>query len=390
MTKETKALCVLGSTGSIGSQTLDVVSKLDGAYTIKYLTAGGNFELLDRQARLFNPEAVVIQNEDSYKKFKEISSYEGKILCGRDDLIAAAGDPENDLVMSALVGFGGVEPTLAAIRAGTDVALANKETLVAAGGIVTSEARKYGSELIAVDSEHSAVLQCLVGENREALEKIILTASGGPFRDLPLDEFEKITVSRALKHPNWSMGAKITIDSGTMMNKGFEVIEAKWLFDVEPEQIQVLIHPQSAIHSMAQFADGSIKAQIGAPDMRTPIAYALTYPNREPFDFPRLDFSEVSRFDFYAPDYERYPCLKIALESATVGGAAPAAVNAANESAVAAFLNEKIRFVDIAKLVEKALNKFSDSGDETDLDLIIETDKEARKYVEQLIEKKSR
>jgi len=374
---KTKNISILGSTGSIGVQTLDVIRRMNQQFSINFLTANKNFELLEQQSKEFNPKGLVLASEISYKEFKRTTSFNGVILCGEEGLIAAAADSDNDMVVSALVGFSGVKPTLAAINASHTVALANKETLVSAGNIITEEAKKYNVKIIAIDSEHSAVLQCLAGEEHSYIEKIILTASGGPFRNLPLEDFQFITVKDALNHPNWAMGNKITIDSATMMNKGFEVIEAKWLFDIDVSKIDVVIHPQSIIHSMVQFRDGSIKAQLGLPDMRIPISYSLTYPARYEFDFPRLNLLEISHLEFMAPDLLRYPCLKLAYSAIEKAGNFTCALNAANEECVYSFLAGKIQFNDIAVIIEKVLEKI-DFFENPVLDEILNTDKETR------------
>lgn len=384
MAKEKKILTILGSTGSIGKQTLEVVSSLNGMYEIGYLTVNKNIDELEKQALKFQPRGVVIKEEYYYNEFKKKTRFKGEILCGENSVIEAASNEENDLLVSALVGFSGVIPTLKAIEKGIDIALANKETLVAAGEIITRAASKSGSKIIAVDSEHSAVLQSLVGEDTKSIEKIILTASGGPFLNKNIEEFENLTVKEALQHPNWNMGSKITIDSATMMNKGFEVIEAYWLFGTEIDKIEVVIHPQSIIHSMVQFIDGSVKAQLGVPDMRIPISYALTYPNRLQYDFPRLDISKIGMLTFLKPDKEKFPCLDLAYEVLKIGGTSPAVLNAANEIAVEAFLAEKIKFTDIYRAISYALEK-SNFIQNPNIDEIVNTDKETRKLTRNFI-----
>jgi len=350
-----KKITILGSTGSIGVQTLNVISNNPEMFEILCLTANNNLPVLSEQISVFKPRKVVIANKSSYDDFVRHYSYDCEITFGEEALVEIAANNENDLVVSALVGFSGVMPTLAALRAGIDVALANKETLVAAGEIMVNLAKETGAKIIAIDSEHNAILQCLAGENYSDIEKIILTSSGGPFRKRNLDEYDSITISEALNHPNWSMGSKITIDSATMMNKGFEVIEAHWLFDISPAQIEVVIHPQSIIHSFVQFKDASIKAQLGLPDMRVPISYAIHYPNRVANEFPRLDFMSLSGLDFWQPTRERYPCLYLAYESLRIGKNSPAALNAANEVCVSSFLNDEIKFTDIARVIESTL-----------------------------------
>lgn len=375
-----KKISIFGSTGSIGVQTLDVISKTPEEIEIKYLTTNKNIELLIKQIELFKPFGVVIGDYNSYLEFKKNYNYSGKVLFGAEGLVEAASD-RVDLFVSALVGFAGVAPTLEAIKTTSKIALANKETLVSAGEIITNAAKSYNSSLIAIDSEHNAILQCLAGEDLSSIEKLILTASGGPFRNLPLNQFADITLEDALKHPNWNMGNKITIDSATMMNKGFEVIEAKWLFGVELSQIEVIIHPQSIIHSMVQFKDASIKAQLGLPDMRIPISYAINYPNRHSYDFPRLDLLKIGKFDFWEPDFDRYPCLALAFDSIDKGGNMPCALNAANEVCVQNFIERKINFIDIPNIIEKVLEEV-EFIDHPNLEQINYTDKLARELVE--------
>lgn len=379
-----KQISILGSTGSIGVQTLDVINASKDNIEILYLTANYNIDLLEKQVFEFNPQNVVIVDEKSYKEFKKHTSFKGNILCGKDEVINAASDRNNDLVISSLVGFAGVLPTLSAINNGIDVALANKETLVSAGEIITSTSKKNNTSILAIDSEHSAILQCIIGEQKNQIEKIILTASGGPFRNTDISEFKNLTVKQALNHPNWSMGNKITIDSATMMNKGFEVIEAYWLFGLKLDEIDIIIHPQSIIHSMVQFIDGSVKAQLGLPDMRIPISYALNYPNRLQYSFPRLDLTKISQLDFHAPDYEKYPCLKLAYEVLDKGGNSPSIMNAANEVAVSAFLNEKIKFTEIYSIIYKTLEK-SSYIENPDISQLVESDFSAREIANNFI-----
>ncbi len=377
-----KKISILGSTGSIGTQALDVISRNPGL-AINYLTANGNIDLLEKQIESFNPRGVVISNEDSYKTFKKNSRFKGEILFGREGLIEAAVADDNDIILSSLVGFAGVEPTLAAVKKGKLIALANKETLVSAGSIIMSEAKNNNAEILAVDSEHSAVLQCLAGEKNEQIEKVILTASGGPFRKIDKSEFKNITVEQALDHPNWSMGNKITIDSATLMNKGFELIEAYWLFDTGLDRLDVLVHPQSIVHSMVVFRDGSVKAQLGMPDMRVPIAYAINYPDHLDYDFPRLDLSLTTDLSFEKPDYEKFPCLSFAFKALDRGGNIPAALNAANEVAVAAFLNREIRFNDIPEIINSTTEKISFINNPS-IEDILETDSFAREIADDL------
>lgn len=384
MPEKDKYVTILGSTGSIGVQALEVLDTVETDYRVAYLTVNSNIGLLAEQVDRFSPIGVAIRNEEAYKEFKRKYSFHCRVFCGEQGIIEAASDGVNDLVISALVGFSGVLPTLAAINSGIDVALANKETLVSAGWLVNEAAKASGSRIIAVDSEHSAILQCLAGENRDDIEKLILTASGGPFLNIPKCEFSKLTVKQALSHPNWSMGNKITIDSATMMNKGFEVIEAYWLFNVAPSDIDVVIHPQSIIHSMVQFRDGSIKAQLGMPDMHLPILYAFSYPNRLGSTFRRLSLSDVGCLNFMKPDYEKYRCLKLAYDALETGGSATTALNAANEVAVSAFLANTVSFDNIPVVVEKAMNMihfYQHPG----LDEIIETDINTRDICREII-----
>ena len=380
MSMKKRKICILGATGSIGTQSLDIVRKKRDLFEVQTLTTNVNIELLEKQCVEFNPKNVVISDLNSYNRFKEITTFKGNILFGTDALQQVASDKECDLIISSLVGFAGVLPTLRAIEAGIDVAIANKETLVSAGKIITDAAKKNNVNLLPIDSEHNAILQSIVGEEKNSIEKLILTASGGPFFNMDKALFSSITTQQALNHPNWKMGNKVTIDSATMMNKGFEVMEAYWLFGIDINRIDVLIHPQSIIHSLVQFIDGSVKAQLGMPDMRIPISFALNYPNRFYFDFKRLDLSEICNLQFFKPDLEKFVCLKIAFEAIKKGGNCPAIVNAANEIAVNAFISEKIKFIDIPKYIELALQtvKFIDNPS---LDDILETDRETRAYL---------
>lgn len=380
-----RTLTILGSTGSIGTQTLDIVRQFKDDFSINVLTANTRIKELEDQIREFNPKAVAISNEDAWKEFKNTTSFKGEILCGEEGVIAAASHPDNDIVMQALVGFSGVAPTLAAIQQGATIALANKETLVSAGSIVMKSAKEKQVPILAVDSEHSAILQCMAGEERSMIDKIILTASGGPFREFEKDAFSSITREQALKHPNWVMGQKITIDSATLMNKGFEVIEARWLFDLTPEQIEVVIHPQSIIHSLVQFGDASIKAQLGTPDMRVPIIYALFHPERRHADLPKLDLLTAGNLSFFKPDTERFPCLQLAYDAMKTGGTAPAILNAANEIAVQYFLENKASFLQIPQIIEKVLGQMP-IIDNPDIHQIDEADKEARNLAKKFLQ----
>ncbi|MBQ1750997.1 MAG: 1-deoxy-D-xylulose-5-phosphate reductoisomerase [Bacteroidales bacterium] len=351
-----KRIAILGSTGSIGSQTLAVVREHPDLFSVSLLTANNSVELLEQQAREFNVPNVVICNPEKYGLLSRGLSGTGtKVHSGMDAVCDLVTAPEVDIVVASMVGFSGLRPTLAAIGAGKPIALANKETLVAAGSIVMGAAAKNGVDILPVDSEHSAIFQCLLGAGPNKLEKIHLTASGGPFRTWPKEEIAKATKDMALKHPNWNMGAKITIDSATMMNKGFEVIEAKWLFDTDASKINVLVHPESIIHSMVEFADGAVIAQMGWPDMREPIQLALSYPERLTLSNRKLDFPELGKMTFHRPDLDKFPCLSLAFEAIGKGGNVPAALNAANEAAVAAFLHDKIGFYDISGIVSDCI-----------------------------------
>ena len=351
-----KRIAILGSTGSIGSQTLAVVREHPDLFSVSLLTANNSVELLEQQAREFNVPNVVICNPEKYGLLSRGLSGTGtKVHSGMDAVCDLVTAPEVDIVVASMVGFSGLRPTLAAIGAGKPIALANKETLVAAGSIVMGAAAKNGVDILPVDSEHSAIFQCLLGAGPNKLEKIHLTASGGPFRTWPKEEIATATKDMALKHPNWNMGAKITIDSATMMNKGFEVIEAKWLFDTDASKINVLVHPESIIHSMVEFADGAVIAQMGWPDMREPIQLALSYPERLTLSNRKLDFPELGKMTFHRPDLDKFPCLSLAFEAIGKGGNVPAALNAANEAAVAAFLHDKIGFYDISGIVSDCI-----------------------------------
>ena len=386
MSKRQKTISILGSTGSIGVQALDVLGTIPENFRIGYLTTNSNVDVLVQQIKKFNPIGIVVNDKNACKELQKKIKFKGNVLSGKNGLIEAASESSNDLVLSALVGFSGVEPTLAAIGAGTNIALANKETLVSAGQIITESAKKNNVKIIAVDSEHSAILQCLIGESLDEVEKLILTASGGPFLNVPIEKFRKLTAKDALKHPNWSMGNKITIDSATLMNKGFEVIEAYWLFGLPQDKVEILIHPQSIIHSMVQFIDGSVKAQLGLPDMRIPISYALSYPKRLKYDFPRLDLIKLKELTFLKPDYKKFPCVKLAFDALSTGGTATTIVNAANEIAVYAFLAKEIRFSDIPLCIEEALAKIENKS-KPKLNDIIESDKKTRDFVKKYIHK---
>ena len=358
MESSKKNIAILGSTGSIGTQALEVIAAHSDSLAVEVLTAQNNAELLIEQAKRFNPNAVVIGNEEFYPAVKEALVPLGiKVFAGEKALASVVEMDSIDLVLTALVGYSGLKPTINAIQAGKNIALANKETLVVAGELITKLAREKGVNIYPVDSEHSAIFQCIVGEFHNKIEKIILTASGGPFRGKKRNELSSVTKAQALKHPNWTMGAKVTIDSATLMNKGLEVIEAKWLFGLKAEQVEVVIHPQSIIHSMVQFEDGSIKAQMGLPDMRLPIQFALTYPERLKSDFPRFDFANYPALTFEKPDTETFRNLALAFEAMGKGGNMPCVLNAANEVAVAAFLKDQIGFLEMSQLVERCLGK---------------------------------
>lgn len=353
-----KQIAILGSTGSIGTQALEVIMDNNDLFEVYALTANNQVDLLIEQARKFRPEMVAIANESHYLKLKEaLADLPIKVFAGNESIVQVAEMQPIDIVLTAMVGYSGLKPTINAIKAGKKIALANKETLVVAGELICDLVTKYGSAILPVDSEHSAIFQCLVGEGNNLVEKLILTASGGPFRTKSIHELEHVTSAQALKHPNWDMGAKITIDSASMMNKGFEIIEAKWLFGVTPEQIDVVVHPQSIIHSMVQFADGSIKAQLGLPDMKLPIQYAFTYPDRLKTNFPRLDFNICSQFTFEQPDMERFRNLSFAYYAMEKGGNMPCILNAANEIVVAEFLKDKIGFLQMSDIIEKVMAK---------------------------------
>lgn len=357
MTQSKQRLAVLGSTGSIGTQTLDIVRRYGDRFEITTLSAHSNWKKLVEQAVEFTPDNVVIADKTHYTAVRDaLADHPVKVYAGSDALEQVVCSEQVDTVVMALVGYSGLFPTVSALKHGKKVALANKECLVVAGEIVTRLSAEHRAPIIPVDSEHSAIFQCLTGEH-SAVEKVILTASGGPFLHRPAEELERVSVEEALNHPNWCMGAKVTIDSASLMNKGFEVIEARWLFGLRPEQIDVVIHPRSVIHSMVQFGDGAVKAQIGTPDMHLPIQYALTFPQRLPLQGPRIDFCKLGCLEFFEPDPMRFPNLALAFECLRRGGNAGAVLNAANEVAVAAFLDRKIRFTDIARINEETLGR---------------------------------
>lgn len=379
-----KNIAVLGSTGSIGRNTLEVVRNLNRngfPVSVIYISANSNVELLSQQIEEFKPKAAVIFNEASFNDLKSRSlKHKCEILCGQAGINEIASRDDFELVVNALVGFSGLIPTIEAIKHGKDIALANKESLVVAGELIYSMLRESKSHLLPIDSEHSAILQCLQGEPIAEVSRLILTASGGPFRELSKEEMNSVTVAQALKHPNWVMGNKITIDSATLMNKGFEIIEAKWLFNIEADSIDVLIHPQSIIHSMVEFSDGSVKAQLGVPDMKVPIQYALTYSGRIKSDFPRIDFKQLKNLTFDEPDLDKFECLKLVYDVIKSGGSYPIVLNGANEAAIDLFLKEKIRFTDIPALIKSAMDKHENHVSPS-LENIVSIDSWSRKFV---------
>jgi 1-deoxy-D-xylulose-5-phosphate reductoisomerase len=380
-----KRIAIFGSTGSIGTQALDVIAANADKFSAEVLTAQSNDDLLIRQALQFNPNVVVIGDEKKYARVKEaLASTDIKVFAGEKALEEVASMDCYDLMLAAIVGYAGLKPTLNAIYAGKAIALANKETLVVAGDIIMQKAVEHRVPIIPVDSEHSAIFQCLVGETRNRIDKIILTASGGPFIGRKPNYLVNVKREHALQHPNWSMGAKITIDSATLMNKGLEMIEAKWLFNLQPEQIQVVIHPQSIIHSMVQFEDGSIKAQMGLPDMKLPIQYALAFPKRIPNDFPRYDFKKVSTLTFEEPDLKTFRNLALAQDALAKGGNLPCIMNAANEIAVFAFLRNRINFLDMTEVIEKTMQHLPFIEKPT-LEEYFESDGEARNFAADII-----
>ena len=378
-----KKLSILGSTGSIGQQTLEVVSLYPDQFEVVALAAGSNLALMEEQVRRFSPRLVSLETKDAADQLAlrlKDHPVPLQVEWGSQGLLAVATHPESNLILSAVVGAVGLPPTLEAIRAGKDIALANKEAMVMAGELIMGEAARRGVQILPVDSEHSAIFQCLEGRRKEDLRRIILTASGGPFRNLPSEQFSEITPERALNHPSWSMGRKITIDSSTLMNKGLEVIEAKWLFDLHIDQIDVLVHPQCVIHSMVEFVDGSVLAQLAITDMQVPILYALSYPHRLPSQRGTLDFSRLSPLTFEELDEDRFPCFAYACEAARVGGSMPAVLNAANEKAVSLFLKKKIPYTAIPLLIRRALDSHK-PGPVKDLEDILEVDRKVRQQM---------
>lgn len=383
-----KNIAILGSTGSIGTQALEVIEANPDYFSAYVLTAGSNVELLIEQCRRYEPEMAVIADESKYTRLKEaLLDLPVKVFAGADAIAQVAELEIVDIVLTAMVGYSGLKPTIHAVKAGKTIALANKETLVVAGELINDLCRQYNASIIPVDSEHSAIFQCLTGEGAETVEQLILTASGGPFRTLSREELEFVTPQQALKHPNWDMGAKITIDSASMMNKGFEVMEAKWLFGVDASRIQVVVHPQSIIHSMVQFRDGSIKAQLGLPDMKLPIQYAFTYPDRLVTNFPRLDFTLYPQFTFEQPDPEKFRNLAYAYYALDKAGNMPCILNAANEVVVAAFLKSQIGFLQMSDCIEEVMDSCAFILHPGYDDYVL-TDTEARRIAAELIQKK--
>lgn len=385
---EKKNLAVLGSTGSVGTQTLEVVACFPDRFEVSVLTAGRNADLLIQQAIKFQPKLVVLSDEQAYNQVKEALTGTGiQVSYGEDALVDAVQLDEIDIVLTAIVGSVGLRPTIAAIKKGKDIALANKETLVVAGELIKNLVEEYKVRLLPVDSEHSAIFQCLPGEDSNPIEKIVLTASGGPFRGKSREELEHVTKAQALKHPNWSMGAKITIDSASLMNKGLEVIEAKWLFDLEADQVEVIIHPQSIVHSLVQFQDGSMKAQMGLPDMKLPIQYALTYPDRIQNNFERFNFVNYPSLTFETPDMKTFRNLDLAYQALREGGNRPCVLNAANEVVVAAFLNDEVSFLGMSDIIEETLCQVVQMENLL-LEDYLHYDEESRRVARSLIERR--
>ena len=380
-----KAIVILGSTGSIGTSTLDIVDRFPEDFRVAALTAGSNDEKLEEQIRRFKPRLVALSDGFAAARLRQrCAGLPVEILAGEEGLIQVASAPEAELVVSAIVGGAGLVPTLAAIRSRKQIALANKEPMVMAGKLIQDEARRYGVRIFPVDSEHSAIFQSLEGHRKEDVRRLILTASGGALWTLGREELQDVTPERALQHPNWKMGAKITIDSATLMNKGLEVVEARWLFDIPESQIEVMIHRESIIHSLVEYADRSMIAQLGLPDMRTPISYAMRYPGRMTLDLPSLDLTEIGNLTFCKPDHDRFPCLGLGYESLRIGGTMPAAMNAANEIAVEGFLNGGIRFTDIAEVIHSTMDLHTTKDIET-LEDALEADRWAREKAESLV-----
>lgn len=381
---EKKQIAILGSTGSIGTQALQVIEEHSDRYEVYALTANNRVDLLIAQARKFLPEVVVIANETKYAQLKEaLSDLPIKVYAGSEAICQVVEEQPVQMVLTAMVGFSGLKPTVHAIRAGKQIALANKETLVVAGELIQSLVTEYKAAILPVDSEHSAIFQCLAGETAQ-IEKILLTASGGPFRTCSMEQLQHVTKEQALKHPQWEMGAKITIDSATLMNKGFEMIEAKWLFGVNPDQIEIVVHPESVIHSAVQFVDGAVKAQLGVPDMRLPIQYAFSYPERISLSGERINLFELGKLTFEQPDFERFRCLALAFDAIRQGGNMPCVLNAANEIVNQAFREERLSFVRMSEVIAEIMNRVSFVPDPS-LDTYFDTDAEVRRMAEDLI-----
>ena len=382
-----KKIAILGSTGSIGIQTLDVIQKNKELFTAEILIAGQNSNLLIKQAKIFKPKIVVINDESKYLYVKEhLKNQKTKVFAGKKEVINVVKNKSIDTVVSAVVGYSGLEPTISAIKAGKNIALANKETLVVAGELINNLIKKYKVKMYPIDSEHSAIYQCILGEEKNKYEKIILTASGGPFRGFKLSQLEKVTPHEALNHPKWKMGKKISIDSATLMNKGLEVIEAKWLFDIDPSNIEVVIHPEAIVHSMVQFIDGSIKAQLGVPDMKIPIQFALTSPYRIESNFPRLSLNKKLSLNFEKPDLNTFKNLKLAFQAIKEGGNKPCILNAANEVVVDSFLKKKIKFLEMSNIIEECLNKIEYIAN-LNFEDYVEIDRKTRILTKKLINK---
>jgi 1-deoxy-D-xylulose-5-phosphate reductoisomerase len=385
-----KNIVILGSTGSIGTNTLDIVSKFPDQFRVAGLTAGTNDAKLEEQLRLFKPAAVAMADEKAAARLRaRCGDVRVRILSGAKGVAEVAGLPQADLVISAIVGGAGLVPTLAAIKAGKQVALANKEPMVMAGQLMQEEARARSLRIFPVDSEHSAIFQSMEGHRREDIRRLILTASGGPLWDLSREQMQQVKPEQALQHPNWKMGAKITIDSATLMNKGLEVVEARWLFDVPAEQIEVLVHRESIIHSLVEYRDGSVIAQLGTPDMRTPISYAMKYPERLPLDQPSLDLASIGKLTFFPPDHERFPCLGFGYQALRIGGTMPATLNAANEVAVAAYLQEGIGFLDIAEVIRATMEAHQPRA-VVELEDALDADRWAREKADALVHARAR
>ena len=376
-----RRIAVLGSTGSMGTQALEVIALHPELLQLEIIAANSSADILIQQAKQYHPNIVVVVQEEAYRKVKEaLADEDVKVFCGEESLCDVCEMDCVDVVLSCIVGIAGLKPAFRTVSCGTPLAIANKETLVVAGELIMRTAKEHNAPVIPVDSEHSAIFQCLAGEHFNPVEKLIITASGGAFRGFTPEQLEKVTLKDALKHPNWSMGPKVTIDSASLMNKGLEVIEAKWLFGMPLEKIDVLVHPQSVIHSMVQFEDGSVKAQLGIPDMRLPIQYALTYPLRLPLPYPRLDFTQYGQFTFEKPNREMFPCLDMAYKASAAGGGMPCVMNAANEAAVKMFMEEKIKFTDIPRIIEHALATAPSVKPQT-IEAYIELDAETKQRV---------